>query len=212
MSVNSESRLRILLAAERLFAERGIDGVSLREIGSASGHRNNSAVQYHFGTKDSLLASLYELRMAPLNERRKAVLRKIRKDGRQGDLRALVEAYVLPLAESVSEAEESSWYARFANRYVLSRKSFPESFRDGFASGVYALHRMIAACLEELSVPVRQERIRQLQLLVVGVLADLERRRDEEQLSPEDAQRTVAELVETAVALLAAPASAGTQR
>jgi AcrR family transcriptional regulator len=35
------TRERLLVTAERLFAERGVAGVSLREIGAAAGQRNN---------------------------------------------------------------------------------------------------------------------------------------------------------------------------
>jgi AcrR family transcriptional regulator len=48
---------QILLAAERLFAERGYD-VSLREIGVSAGSSNNSAVQYHFGSKEQLAVAM----------------------------------------------------------------------------------------------------------------------------------------------------------
>ena len=41
----------MMLAGEQLFAERGFRGVSLREIGLAAGQRNNSAAQYHFGSR-----------------------------------------------------------------------------------------------------------------------------------------------------------------
>ena len=57
---------QIVLAAERLFAEHGIDGVSLRQIGVAAGNGNNSAVQYHFGTKDRLVQAVFEYRLPRL--------------------------------------------------------------------------------------------------------------------------------------------------
>ncbi len=56
------AREQMILAAERLIAERGIDAVSLREIGATAGQRNNSAAQYHFGTKEGLVAAIYEYR------------------------------------------------------------------------------------------------------------------------------------------------------
>ena len=45
---------RMIVVAERLFAERGIEAVSLREVGAACGLRNNSAAQYHFGSRTGL--------------------------------------------------------------------------------------------------------------------------------------------------------------
>ena len=60
--MDGDARLRMLVAAERLFAERGIGAVSLREIGAAAGQRNNSAAQYHFGTRQNLVAAILDLR------------------------------------------------------------------------------------------------------------------------------------------------------
>src|SRR5262245_66312685 len=104
------TRERLILAAERLFAERGIGGVSLREIGSAAGQRNNSAAQYHFDTKQGLVDAIYEYRMQSINERRLALIQQIERENRTGDLRALVAALVHPLAESL---HPGSYYARF---------------------------------------------------------------------------------------------------
>ena len=50
-----DGRERIIVAAERLIAERGID-VPLRDIAVAADQRNNSAVQYHFGSRDGDVA------------------------------------------------------------------------------------------------------------------------------------------------------------
>ena len=51
-----DGRTRLLDSAERLFAERGVDGPSLRDINTAAGQRNASGVQYHFGGRAGLLA------------------------------------------------------------------------------------------------------------------------------------------------------------
>ena len=69
-TIAPSTKEQIVLAAEALFAERGIEGVSLRQIGAAAGNGNNSAVQYHFGDRDALVRALYELRLEPLNVRR----------------------------------------------------------------------------------------------------------------------------------------------
>jgi AcrR family transcriptional regulator len=65
------SRQMILDAAEDLFGRKGIDGVSLREIGEAAGQRNNSVVRYHFQTKSNLLSALLADRMAEVERTRK---------------------------------------------------------------------------------------------------------------------------------------------
>uniref|UniRef100_UPI0035C6F61D TetR family transcriptional regulator n=5 Tax=Nocardia seriolae TaxID=37332 RepID=UPI0035C6F61D len=50
----TDARERIILAAEQLIAERG-PAVPLRDIAAAAGQRNNSAIQYHFGSRDGLV-------------------------------------------------------------------------------------------------------------------------------------------------------------
>ena len=54
------TRAALLSAAERLFAERGIDGVSLREINRASGARNAIAVQYHFEDRAGVVRAILQ--------------------------------------------------------------------------------------------------------------------------------------------------------
>lgn len=93
------TRERILRTAERLFATVGIEDVSVRQINLAAGQRNPSATAYHFGSKDALLAEVLDLHRAGINQRRLELLAGFRRDGREGDLRALAEALVLPLAE-----------------------------------------------------------------------------------------------------------------
>ena len=50
---NPETKARIIEAAEALFAERGIDGVAVREV-AARAEVNTALVHYYFGTKEKL--------------------------------------------------------------------------------------------------------------------------------------------------------------
>lgn len=64
------SQREVLLdAAERLFADRGIEATSLRAIMAEAG-TNVAAVSYHFGSKDELLASLIRHRSAAIGDAR----------------------------------------------------------------------------------------------------------------------------------------------
>src|SRR6516165_4482043 len=76
------TRERLIHTAERLFAERGINGVSLREIGQAAGQRNNGAIEYHFGSRENLLAAVYASRATRLNGRRLQLLQDLRDEGK----------------------------------------------------------------------------------------------------------------------------------
>jgi AcrR family transcriptional regulator len=69
-----DTRERIFLAAERLFAQRGFDGVSVRDIVEAA-QVNLAAVSYHFGSKSELLLAVFGARAKELNRERRALLR-----------------------------------------------------------------------------------------------------------------------------------------
>jgi len=71
--LSAASRERLLNAAEDLFGRKGIDGVSLREIGEAAGQRNNNVVRYHFQTKSNLLAALLAERLGEVERMRQSL-------------------------------------------------------------------------------------------------------------------------------------------
>lgn len=61
------TRTRILDTAERLWGERGVEAVSLREIRIAAGQRNSSALQFHFTNRDGLLGALAQRHLPRVN-------------------------------------------------------------------------------------------------------------------------------------------------
>src|SRR5512139_3551664 len=65
---------RILDAAERLFAERGFEGASVRDLAAAAGV-NLAAINYHFGGKEALYRAVGERLMNELRERRMKAIR-----------------------------------------------------------------------------------------------------------------------------------------
>jgi AcrR family transcriptional regulator len=63
------TRAAILSAAERLYADRGFADVTLRDIVAAA-DVNLAAVNYHFGSKDELIAELFVTRSLATNRQR----------------------------------------------------------------------------------------------------------------------------------------------
>src|SRR5262245_50949587 len=108
------ARLALIEHAERLFAEHGIEAVSLRDVSKAAGQRNHSAAQYHFGDRAGLLAAVYQARMSVINAHRAQLVEELRRDGREHDIDALVAAFVVPLVALVGETH--GWYGRFLAR------------------------------------------------------------------------------------------------
>ncbi|MGH9016175.1 MAG: TetR/AcrR family transcriptional regulator [Acidimicrobiales bacterium] len=95
---STSTRDRLLDAAARLFAERGIDNVSLAEIVRTAGQRNASAVHYHFGNRDDILRAVLGRHVPVIADRRRQLLREARARP-VDDVRAAAEAIVRPVTE-----------------------------------------------------------------------------------------------------------------
>jgi AcrR family transcriptional regulator len=98
MTVNARSemhstRLRLLDAAERLFLERGYDGVSVRDITEAAGV-NVASVNYHFNGKKNLYREFFRRRLSGAVERKIALLGEVIGSKDPPDLREVVRVYV----------------------------------------------------------------------------------------------------------------------
>ena len=70
---NNDTRERILDAAEHLFMAHGYEGTSMRQITGEAGV-NLAAVNYHFGSKESLMQKVFRRRLDWLNDERMRVL------------------------------------------------------------------------------------------------------------------------------------------
>ncbi len=96
----AETRERVLEVAERLFAERGLDAVSIRDIIAAAG-ANLGAINYHFGTKDRLIEAVFERRLIPSTQERLRALETVEKAA--GDRPPKLETVLEAIFRSVVE-------------------------------------------------------------------------------------------------------------
>lgn len=92
------TRERILDAAEELFGRDGVAHTSTRAILRAARQRNESALQYHFGGRDGLIAALHARRMEQVEQLRQARLARIDPEARLG-VRQIVEIQITPFVE-----------------------------------------------------------------------------------------------------------------
>ena len=108
------TRSAILNAAERLYADRGFGDVTLRDIVAAA-DVNLAAVNYHFGSKDELIAELFVTRSLATNrERLNALKRAEQEGGGRAGIGAILRALVgPPLRGCLGPERERSTAARF---------------------------------------------------------------------------------------------------
>jgi AcrR family transcriptional regulator len=171
-SAPSPSARRLVLAAERLFATHGIDGVSLRQIAAEAGSGNNSAVHYHFGSKHGLIAAIFRHRLPQIISERRLLAARCDPD----DLRSRFEAHFLPVL-SMAEATDNH-YVSFVEQIQRMDLGAAGDLLDLPVEGLRSnaefrrdLHRL----LEPLDEPLRQLRINEGQALCMHAAADRER-------------------------------------
>lgn len=101
MAAGATTQERILDAAERLIADRGVGNVSVRDITRAA-EVNTAAVNYHFGTKEGLLEAIVRRHAKEFGDRRSELLHVIPEG--ELDLPTVVRALVLATAELAADA------------------------------------------------------------------------------------------------------------
>jgi AcrR family transcriptional regulator len=139
---------QLVVTAERLFAVHGIDSVSLRQICADAGNANNSAVQYHFGTKDRLLQAIFEYRIPHLMARRNLLAAEASANGSYDDIRTALMVQFLPLVEQAET--EGSYYLGFVTQLNHQRAGdhpywrLPAEYRTNVERYRVHLHELLS--------------------------------------------------------------------
>ncbi|MDH6142909.1 AcrR family transcriptional regulator [Kitasatospora sp. GP30] len=215
----SDTREKLLHAAEQLFATQGVDGAQTRDIVRLAGQANPSAVQYHFGSRAGLLDEIMKARQ----ERTERVLAQ-----RLPELAGLALPELLRALIDAEATELRTAHGRHALRISaqLGHQSGPSGGYSGGSSdepsgGSSAVlpaslgqQRFVDHLTERLAVPpgvpglpepVRRQRLDLALTLIRTALADRARQyTDGEQLLTDEAF-FLADLASMAAALLQAP-------
>jgi AcrR family transcriptional regulator len=124
-----DTKTRILDAAERILAEHGFAGCSLRAV-TASAGVNLGSVNYHFQSKESLIQAVIRRRLVPLNRERLAALDacEARAAGREVALADLLHALLDPMFRGDSDG---TGFLRLIGRiYTEPTLDFARLFRQ----------------------------------------------------------------------------------
>ncbi len=168
---------QVVEAAERLFAERGVEAVSLREVAKAATSRNTAVAHYHFGGKEGLVRAIVARRAPVLNSRRAALLDQARDraaalGSRVGPVPAedLVRVLIVPLIE---ELDRGGHYVGFLARLAAERHRAPwvAELDDSSTASFREVSALLARQLPGLDRRRFRHRRDLLVQLVVGALA-----------------------------------------
>src|SRR5712675_3094579 len=116
---SEDTKNQIKAAAQMLFARHGVDAVTVQQIVTAAGQRNNAALHYYFGSKEELIRQLVVDGAAVLDERRRGMLQDIEARGGPSTIREVLLVLVMPVIE-LGDDERWRGYIRFTSSLQAS--------------------------------------------------------------------------------------------
>jgi AcrR family transcriptional regulator len=166
---SSETRKRILAAAEKLFAAKGFEATSVRDI-TTEADCNVASVNYHFGGKESLFQEAFRTLLAEINERRiGAIQRDMEADQEmtlEGFLQSFANAFLEPLVDESRGRLFMAFFAREMMDPHLPQDMIVKEFIQPFLT-------VATAALERLGPPMPSRTRAQCIMSLVGQLLQI---------------------------------------
>ncbi|RLB84713.1 MAG: hypothetical protein DRH15_04365 [Deltaproteobacteria bacterium] len=160
-------RERILDASEALFAEKGYEAVTIREIVKAAGC-NVAAVNYYFGQKRNLYLEVFECRWIPRAYKIQESFREnLRKSGRS-DVEGIIRAFAMAFLEGPFSEKERIRHSQLMAREIAR----PSEAFDLIAKKVMRpfVRELVELLRKALPAPVRDH---ELILILLSIFSQI---------------------------------------
>jgi AcrR family transcriptional regulator len=203
----------LLSTAERLYAERGLDAVSMREITREAGQRNSTALQYHFSSKQALVFAIINRRMNDGDSRRLEFLHDLELRGKLDDVRSLVGAMVEPVAVGIKLPKRwpaEHWWVRFLSEVQRCPEfDLVELAKTASDLGLRRVYMLLGKQLRHVPDVVLRQRFLIAMSQALHGLAELDRLRERRRRSRQrfDVERAIENLIDMTAGALSAPVS-----
>ena len=204
------TRKRIKSAARRLFAERGVNAVSIRDIVKAAGQKNIGAIHYHFQSKDALILEIASEVARAIDSHRIARLDALEAAGGPRAIHEVVRILIAYPERAKARRGPDDVSVRLVNTLFIEYRELLFRTLSGEADlGTRRCMVHIARFLPEIPQPILRQRLIFALLSSSAILAT----REVAEQQP-DAWRalwgnpnTVGNLIDAIVGLLGQPAS-----
>ncbi|HEV7193595.1 MAG TPA: TetR family transcriptional regulator [Jatrophihabitantaceae bacterium] len=199
---------KLITAGEHLFAREGIDGAHTRDIVTRAGQANDSAIHYHFGSRQGLLSAILDKHVQEMEaERQLAVSRA----GTRPRIATVVGAIVEPVADKLRTEDGRNFLRIIAQLAGVTRTGTAEAAPLRGTALAAQLATLETACRSRLPTAIADERIRSMITMLTASLADRAQRIESGRRLQLDHDAYVANLVDMLAAALRAPSTAGPQ-
>jgi TetR/AcrR family transcriptional regulator, regulator of cefoperazone and chloramphenicol sensitivity len=197
----TRTRSRLLRAGEQRFARDGVSGARMSDVVRDAGQANDSAVGYHFGSRQGLLEAIVAKHVGAMDDRRTV-------PPRSASTRDLVAAIVVPTADLLA-SEEGRDFLRIMEQladWSGLGSGRPAKPLRGTVIGTQleALTRRLG---ERIGMPLSRERVALLVVFLTGALAARARSVEQGDRQRMAHDRFVEHLVDVLTGGLTAPSS-----
>ncbi len=158
----ADAKQALIRAGEQLFARAGISGARINELTERAGQRNQSALHYHFGSRQGLLDAIVERHVSAVDGARAQLLDAV---GPGASLRQLVAVFITPLAGELATPSGRD-YLRIVPQILKSDVSPP-----ALMEVMRLAEKHLSGPESRLEAPIRQERLLSMIQVATTLLA-----------------------------------------
>ncbi|WP_321962460.1 TetR/AcrR family transcriptional regulator [Paraburkholderia sp. J7] len=176
-SDGAETRTRLKEEAQRLFALRGLEGVSVQDIISAAGQRNSASLRYYFGNKLELARELVVDGARLIDEDRQARVDKLEAEGALS-VRAVLGALLFPMLELADRTGQPTYIRMIANLQLNDRAFLREALENTWNAGYQRCNALLRDLLPEIDPAIVDHRLSLVGIYGNAALAAWEASRD----------------------------------
>lgn len=166
------TRSQLLDTAERLFLEHGLDEVSLRSIVREAGQKNQSALQYHFGGRDELIAAILSRRLQQVEARRRVLVDEALQRNPQPDLREICALLArAPFLLCREDSAFRTFLGRFGQRLLACDRAVTFGIENEDLPSLRKMRRIALSKLQHLApelLSLRLENAHRLAFLAIS--------------------------------------------
>lgn len=156
----------------RLFAERGVDGVTVREIADAAGQKNHGAVGYHFGSKEALVRELLIDGAIVIDQNRNQQLSALEASGGPRGVRELVDLVLYTSIDVFGGGPAEETYVRFVVMLNLTHRDlFYDTIEQHWNKGYKRCLPHVRRLMPEMPLEAKNQRLLFFGSMLRGVLA-----------------------------------------
>jgi len=150
-----------------LFARHGVARVTARQVHEAAGARNESALHYHFGNIDGLVAEIIRVHVDAVEVRRAPLVDAIGAAGKTGDVRELVRALAVPISGDL-DTPVGRAHLRIVAQLSHPALAYEMPFRVADAPSGTAVVKWLRRALGRLPEAIRTERLALLRAQLIS--------------------------------------------